>query len=318
MLIQVDTAQAGISKCGLLRSWIMSAQAEESSISIAEHAVEQIGHIGTLPEVTIGIIELVEDPSSTAKELHELIASDPALCTRALKVVNSAFYGLPRQIGSINRAISLLGLSAVKNIAISASMARLFQGGSLCPGFDARELWQHSLATATSCQMLTERSGIKSKDEAFLAGLIHDIGLVVEMHHDREGLTEVVKRIELDQNGIPSKDMLLCEQDVLGVDHQAFGRALCESWKFPRTLGHACSHHHQPWQLPSDQRVLPGLVYVSDRIVACLDSSFRIDLVDTSIRCELLDLLNLSNADVLSVRDELPQMLDAAVIGMDL
>ena len=90
---------------------------------LALAAVRDISHIATLPEVTVKIIELVEDPGSSARDLHELISSDPALTARMLKVVNSAFYGLPRQIASINRAVSLLGLNAVKNIAIAASLA---------------------------------------------------------------------------------------------------------------------------------------------------------------------------------------------------
>ena len=93
--------------------------------------------------MTLGIIELVENPRSSASALNTLIQRDPALSARVLRVVNSAFYGLPSQLGSINRAISLLGLNAVKNIAIAASLAKLFRGGALCDRFDAKELWTH-------------------------------------------------------------------------------------------------------------------------------------------------------------------------------
>ena len=96
--------------------------------AVVEAAIRNISHIATLPEITLRIIELVEDASSTAQDLHKVIQNDPALCSRILKVVNSAFYGLPRQIGSINRAIVLLGLNAVKNIAIAASLTKLFRG----------------------------------------------------------------------------------------------------------------------------------------------------------------------------------------------
>ena len=99
----------------------MSSTTREERSSVVTKAVQGISHIATLPEVTVKIIELVEDPTSTAQDLHKIISNDPALCSRILKVVNSAFYGLPRQIGSINRAIVLLGLNAVKNIAIAAS-----------------------------------------------------------------------------------------------------------------------------------------------------------------------------------------------------
>src|SRR3970282_1973047 len=103
------------------------------------------------------IIDLVEDPSSTAQDLNKLITNDPALCSRILKVVNSAFYGLPGQIGWINRAIVLLGLNAVKNIAIATSLAKLFRGGELCPNFSARDLWGHSIATAGASKLLCDQ-----------------------------------------------------------------------------------------------------------------------------------------------------------------
>src|SRR5690606_32325129 len=119
----------------------VDAQTRDQAIA---NAIREISHIATLPEITLKIVSLVEDPKSTAQDLHKVISNDPALCARILKVVNSAFYGLPGQIGSINRAIVLLGLNAVKNIAIAASLAKLFRGGALTPTFAARDLWAHS------------------------------------------------------------------------------------------------------------------------------------------------------------------------------
>ena len=113
------------------------------------------------------IIGLVEDPDSTAQDLNKVISNDPALGTRILKVVNSVFYGLPRQIGSINRAIVLLGLNAVKNIAIAASLAKLFRGGQISDQFNARDLWIHSIGVATTTRLLADKVGLGLPDEAF-------------------------------------------------------------------------------------------------------------------------------------------------------
>ena len=195
---------------------------------VVEEAIRGISHIATLPEITLKIIELVEDPSSTAQDLNNIISNDLALCSRILKVVNSAFYGLPRQIGSINRAIVLLGLNAVKNIAIAASLTKLFRGGELCPGFSARDLWVHSIATATASKLICDELKLGLPDEAFLAGLIHDIGLMVEMQARRDDLIEVIGRLEFDTTGAPMQDMLAIERQVMGADHTQFGSALCE------------------------------------------------------------------------------------------
>src|SRR6202167_4446621 len=100
--------------------------------------VRKVSALATLPEVTAKIIQTVEDPKSTAAKLHAIVTHDPALVTRILKVVNSAFYGLPGQIGSVERAIVLLGLNAVKNLAVAASLGQLFRGLKLCDGFVAK------------------------------------------------------------------------------------------------------------------------------------------------------------------------------------
>ena len=195
-------------------------------------AIRDISHIATLPEVTMRIIELVEDPKATADDLHGVISHDPALGTRILKVVNSAFYGLPGQIGSLNRAIVLLGLNAVKNIAIAASLAKLFRGGEICEGFNARDLWTHCVATATASRMIAHRLKLPLKDEAFLAGLIHDIGIMVEVQAVREGFIAALGKMQAD----PTMTLREAEAEVLGADHEDFGTGVCKLWEVPRCV----------------------------------------------------------------------------------
>ena len=118
------------------RGMIVHEETQSRSKAVVTQALASVGDIATLPEVTVKIIEIVEDSRSTVRDLHEVIKRDPALSTKVLKVVNSAFYGLPGQIASVDRAIILLGLSAVKNIAIAASIARLYRGGKISSRFD--------------------------------------------------------------------------------------------------------------------------------------------------------------------------------------
>src|SRR5450432_2415876 len=138
----------------------------------ARESVRKITTIATLPEVTSRIIQTVEDPKSTPAQLHKLVSNDPALVTRILKVVNSSFYGLPGQIGSIERAIVLLGLNAVKNIAVAASLGQLFRGAKLCEGFTAKDLWTHCVAVAVTARAMSKEMRLALADEAFLAGMI--------------------------------------------------------------------------------------------------------------------------------------------------
>jgi putative nucleotidyltransferase with HDIG domain len=285
----------------------MSTTAQREQV--VNEAIREISHIATLPEITLKIVELVEDPRSTAQDLHKIIANDPALCSRILKVVNSSFYGLPGQIGSINRAIVMLGLNAVKNIAIAASLAKLFRGGDLTPNFSARLLWSHSVVTAATCKMLADRLGMACADEAFLSGLIHDIGIMVEMQYDRNKLIEVVQRVGADEAGVPAVDLLGVETQQFGANHQEFGAGLCQKWKFPATFGLVTGHHHNPMELSPETRTLPALVYIADRIAAEVSGGFRLDIVSTDAAPEVMDVLKLTPQKVAELKAELPEHL---------
>jgi HD-like signal output (HDOD) protein len=288
----------------------MGATGSEEQQTIVSSAIAEISHIATLPEITLKIIELVEDPSSTAQDLHKVISNDPALCSRILKVVNSAFYGLPRQIGSINRAIVLLGLNAVKNIAIAASLTKLFRGGELCARFSAKDLWIHSIATAACAKLICDELKLGVSDEAFLAGLIHDIGIMVEVQAMRHELLQVFEEMTFDGDGAPTCDMREIERQTLGADHQDFGSGLCEAWKFPKSFTYVTSHHHDPTQLPSANRTLTAIIYVADRLAAQAGYGFRADLQTIDVHPSVTTDLNLSPEQLESIKSKLPQAFE--------
>jgi len=275
------------------------AQDREQAVN---NAIREISHIATLPEITVKVVELVEDPKSTAQDLHKVISGDPALCSRILKVVNSSFYGLPGQIASINRAIVMLGLNAVKNIAIAASLAKLFRGGDLTPTFSARDLWTHCNITAAAAKIVANNLKLGLSDEAFLAGLVHDIGIMVEMQCDRNKLVEVLRRTGADSKGIPACDMLEAEKGVFEATHQDFGAGLCEKWKFPRSFAYVTGFHHSPMTLPSEHRTLTAVIYVADRLAADSGMGFRQDLLTTELAPDVLDHLKLTSEKVAEMR----------------
>jgi HD-like signal output (HDOD) protein len=282
----------------------------EQREQVVQGAIREISHIATLPEITLKIVELVEDPKSTAQDLHKVISTDPALCSRILKVVNSSFYGLPGQIASINRAIVMLGLNAVKNIAIAASLAKLFRGGDLTSTFSAKDLWTHSNATAVCSKMLADALKLGLSDEAFLAGLMHDIGVMVEMQYDRNKLTELFEK--LGDPKAPSVNMLESEEAIFGATHQDFGAGLCEKWKFPKSFKAVTGFHHRPLELARESRTLVCLVYIADRIAADVAGGFRHDLMNTDIDNAVRDELRLTAEKLAEIKKSLPEQLKAA------
>src|SRR5580658_86856 len=170
------------------------ASSQSRSDALVIEAMGKLNALGTLPEVTVQIIKTVEDPKSSASQLNSIVAHDPALVSRVLKVVNSSFYGLPGQVSSIERAIVLLGLNGVKNLAVAASLGQLFRGVKLCEPFTARDLWTHCLAVAVCSRELAKHLSLPVVDEAFLAGMIHDVGLLAQLQLWPEKLWAVCQK----------------------------------------------------------------------------------------------------------------------------
>ncbi len=289
----------------------MTTTQEQREQSVAS-ALKEISHIATLPEVTLKIIDLVEDPSSSAQDLHVVISNDPALCSRILKVVNSSFYGLPGQIASINRAIVMLGLNAVKNIAIAASLAKLFRGGELTPFFSAKELWDHSNAVAIAAKMISDRLGMGLGDEAYLAGLIHDIGIMVEMQYDRSSLIDAIDRCNVDASGKPSVSLMDTEEEVFGANHQDFGKGLCEKWKFPAPFIAAAGFHHNPTEAPSECMKIVYVVHAADVIASMIDGGFSLDNPRLAIQKEVVDELGITDTMINDLVEKLVEALNEA------
>lgn len=270
-------------------------------------ALGRIGEVATLPEVTAKIISVVDDPKSTARDLHHIIKNDPALATKIMKVVNSAFYGLPGQVSDLDRAIVLLGLSAVKNIAISASISRLFANDKMSDKFSARDLWKHSVAVGVATRQFCCRIGKKAfAEEAFLAGLIHDLGMLVQRQAFTEQFAEV---IQIASKG--EKRFCEAETEIIGADHQALGAALAAKWKFPRGLQIVLGYHHNITNLSEDHRVLPSIVYAADVLCCHERIGFHLTAEGQPLDADLLESIGLTEPDLASVREELPEQIMA-------
>ncbi len=284
------------------------APASPAQKSIIDKAIASVGDIATLPEVTVKIIEIVEDPRSTARDLHEVIKKDPALAAKVLKVVNSAFYGLPGQVASVDRAVVLLGLAAVKNIAIATSVARMFKGGNLAPGHSAKDLWRHSVGVAVAAKLIGKAGGEPAgQDELFLAGLIHDLGILIERQVFPNQLAEVIKRCAARKG-----TFLALESELIGADHQAFGDALTTRWKFPRHLRAVVGFHHTPERLSAELRRIVSIIHAADVLCCTEKVGFCLTAADCALDDDLLSSIDLSREAMENVRQQFQAELTSA------
>lgn len=260
--------------------------------------------IATLPEVTMRIIEVVQDPRSTAHDLHKIVSNDPALSARVLRVVNSAFYGLPGQIGSIDRAIMLLGLNAVKNIAIAASLTKMFNQKVPCDDFSGKDLWTHSAAVGAANKLITTAIGLALPDEAFLAGLIHDLGLVALLQCYNDKVPEVVDAVRA---GVPFRT---AEEKIIGADHQEIGMALAAKWKFPRSFQYVAGYHHNPLELAKENRLLAVVTHISDIMCANSKLGLTITVESNEVSPELLAEIGLTGESMAEIQANIADELD--------
>ena len=133
---------------------------------------------------------------------------------------------------------------------------------------------------------------------------------MVEMQAERLKLVEVFETLELDDDGVPKQDMRTIETTVFGANHELFGAALCEAWKFPKSFSYVAGHHHDPKNLPDNSRTLAWIVHVADRIAGTLKLGFHSDLCDTSPNPAALDALKLSLGSVEGIKSMLPKAIE--------
>ena len=292
---------------------LMTTTTSPGSTELANKAIASITGISTLPEVTNRIIATVEDPKSSAAALHKIISHDPALVTRILKVVNSSFYGLPGQVSSVDRAIVMLGLNAVKNIAVAASLGQLFRGAKLGGGYSAKDLWKHCVAVGVTAREIARQLKMQIAEEAFLAGLIHDIGLLVALQVFPEKLRQVCDQAAAD----PTARFTDIEQQVMGVDHQQLGMVLAQKWQFPRPCQLVAGFHHEPG-LPSESgRQIVALIHVADVLAARAGIGFVLTAQNSTIDPVLLSQLNLTVDQYDAIGKQVPAFVSSVAILMD-
>jgi HD-like signal output (HDOD) protein len=198
----------------------------------------------------------------------------------------------------------LLGLNAVKNIVIAASLAKLFRGGRISPNFSAKDLWTHSIAVGVMSRLLVTKINNTLPDEAFLAGLIHDMGILVELQALRDPLVEVVERAARE----PGRYVDI-ETQVIGVDHQALGAGLTAKWKFPRSFQYVTGYHHNPMALALDCRWMSCVVHVADHICASAGLGYALTTHGEELNPAVMAELGLTAAMLEEISKPLPQLL---------
>lgn len=235
--------------------------ADAMKLDLAQ-VVRQIGTLPSLPVVILELIQSLGDDSVDTHLLAKKIASDQALVAKMLRVANSSFYGLQGKVTSIQDVIVVLGLRSVRTLAMAAAVTGSFSSRHAIPGFDFTDFWRHSMGVALCARALAKRLKV-SEENAFTAGLLHDLGRLVLAAVFPAHLSAVLSwRNEHDCL------LLVAEREVIGIDHAMIGEALTGHWKFPRLIQDAVAHHHT--LAAGEHTPLTGIVHVADCIAHAL------------------------------------------------
>ncbi len=225
--------------------------------------VDGLGQVPTLPAIVARALEILNQPNASAEAAARLIGQDLALSAKVLRLANSAFYGIPRSIASVDQAIVILGFQTVRSLVMSASVLKILGKGGR-GSLDRRMVWRHSVATALASRVIVRKVGRRlglDIEAAFMASLLHKIGVLI-----LDGAEHAeYQKIMLEAGEPEALPLPLLERKHLQIDHAALGGMLAEKWGLPEELRDPIAHHLSPATAPT-QGELAAVVQLSSHM----------------------------------------------------
>lgn len=205
----------------------------------AQDLVKKFTELKTIPHVAMRLTRLVNDDRSTMHDFEEVIKLDPVLVTRLLRLVNSPYFGLINKVESVSKAVVYVGMKNLRNLVAVEALRNLFIGKENENGFSRKNLWIHSATVAIVAEMIAKRIFGQEGEDVFLAGIIHDVGLIVEDQLVGDLLESACAEYD------PAKNtMAICEQEKIGTDHCMVGNLIVKEWRLPSEVLTAIRLHH--------------------------------------------------------------------------
>jgi HD-like signal output (HDOD) protein len=287
---------------GLFAKKSSSPKARSENVGAIDGFLTTHTAIQVMPENTTRILRMVNDPECSLGSLSKLITQDAALAGAIMRAVNSAYYSLQDKMTRLDRAVSYLGLRTVKELTLSAAVGPMFKPANL-GRYDARSLWDHSVGVAILARELAVASKCCDTEEAFLAGIMHDIAIPLLAQSEPAKLTAVFAR---SGDGSPFQD---AEHDAFGFDHTQLGGRLAARWSLADALASVIRWHHSPADAPEAHKSLCGCVFVADTLCARATVGCPLTSIGQDLNDEDFASLKLSRETAEAIAAKLPLLL---------
>jgi len=271
----------------------------------AKSLLKKFTRMKTIPAVATRLISMLEDEDSTFQEFEEVIKIDPTLVLRVLKLVNSSYYALRIKITSVSEAVTFIGIDNLRNLIVIDALKYLFQKNSQTQIFSRNRLWLHCAAVSICCQMISERIFGKKGEDAFLCGILHDFGLIVEDQVVPDEFKEFYHTFSPEKHLITDH-----ETSIMGTDHQIIGYLLTKAWGLSVEIQQGIKEHHESLE-KIEPESLSGILQMAEYLI------FRLEFlafpeVRTSLSPPLLIHMKKNISEYRAIADDLPNEIQRA------
>ena len=233
-----------------------------------DQVLHKLDDISTLPHVAMRVVEVACDPLSGAAELKAVLEGDPVLSARLLRCVNSSAYAVRGEIGNLQQAVAYLGVKQVRNLALTAVVSQLFAEESSIGSYRRSALWRHMVSVGLYARLIAKSTAFPDFEDVFLAGLMHDIGIILEDQfvHDRF-------RLMVRQSAKSYRPLTETEREYFAFDHTGLGAEVAQRWRFPKAVAAAIRNHHDPIDNSPDDELPACFVAVANYVCSIKEMS---------------------------------------------
>lgn len=219
--------------------------------------VGSVKDLPVLPRTYMALREKLASPNASIREIVSLVEQDVSICAKILQLVNSALFGLPREISTVQSAVTYLGIEMVQNLVLSSEVFSVFEKVEMVPGFSFEELQAHSQLTAKIATEIPAPAHVHGA--AVVAALLHDVGKLVLAMRSPQNLVRVLSGAAEEK-----KPQFEVEEELMGVSHAEVGAYLLGIWGLPSPVVEAVAQHHRPERIPHDRLDAVGIVHISN------------------------------------------------------